>query len=137
MSRTGRCLCGAISYQIDAEPQVVALCHCDDCQRQSGAAFSTNALFPKAALTIQGEPAVYHTTGTDSGQDRQRLFCGTCGSALFTMLDDMPDVAIVKAGTLDDRTGYAPAVEVWRHSAQEWVAAGEGRQAFDRGLPAA
>ncbi|MDO9407421.1 GFA family protein [Patulibacter sp.] len=137
MSRTGRCVCGTISYEVEADPIVVALCHCDDCQRQSGAAFSTNLLFPKDAVTVAGTPTVFHTTGTGTGEDRERSFCGTCGSVLFTQLAEQPGVTIVKAGTLDDRTGFAPAVEVWTDSAQEWVAAIEsGRPTYPQDLPA-
>lgn len=137
MTRTGRCLCGAISYAIEAEPIVVALCHCDDCQRQSGGAYSTNALFPKDAVTVDGSPSVFTTVGTDSGQERERSFCGTCGSPLFTTLAEQPGITIAKVGTLDDRTGFSPAVEVWRDSAQEWIAAVDAaRPTHPRGLPA-
>jgi hypothetical protein len=53
------------------------------------------------------------------------------------MLDEQPEIAIVKVGTLDDRSGYAPAVEIWRDSAQEWVAAMDSqRPLHDRDLPA-
>jgi hypothetical protein len=137
MPRTGHCVCGDISYEADADPIVVVNCHCDDCQRQSGAAFSTNVVFPKASLSVSGTPTVFRTTGTDSGEVRERSFCGTCGSVLFTSLVEQPGIAVVKAGTLDDRTGYSPAVEVWRDSAQEWVAAvATERQTFPRDLPA-
>lgn len=131
----GHCLCGAISYTIDAEPTVVALCHCDDCQRQSGAAFSVNAVVPRAALSIDGTPSVYRTQGTDNGNTRERLFCGECGSPLFTMLSEQPDLAVVKSGTLDDRDALQPAVELWRDSAQRWVGTETERLRFDRDPP--
>jgi hypothetical protein len=38
----GRCLCGAVSYRFDAQPEAVVLCHCEDCQRHTGSAFSMN-----------------------------------------------------------------------------------------------
>ena len=38
--RTGHCLCGAISYTYDGESEAVVLCHCGDCQRHTGSAFS-------------------------------------------------------------------------------------------------
>lgn len=136
MSQTGRCLCGAISYTIDAAPVVVALCHCDDCQRQSGAAFSVNVVVPRESLTVDGTPKVHHTTGVDNGNDRERQFCEACGSPLFTLLAEQPGIAIVKAGTLDDRAALQPAVEVWHATAQPWVGADAQRQVFDRGLPA-
>ena len=34
---TGRCLCGAVTYSVDADPVIQAACHCTDCQRQTEA----------------------------------------------------------------------------------------------------
>jgi hypothetical protein len=134
MTRTGHCLCGAISYRFEGEPIVVAICHCDDCQRHSGAAYSVNLVVPRAALEIEGTPKVNETTGTESGNKRERLFCGDCGSPVFTMLAEQPDIAIVKAGTLDDRSGFAPTVEVWCRNAHEWVSPDPARARFEGDL---
>ncbi|MFB6720675.1 GFA family protein [Kribbella sp. NPDC056345] len=68
--RTGHCLCGPISYRFDADPEAVVLCHCGECQRHSGSAFSVNVLVPRAALEITGTPATYQTTGTENGHLR-------------------------------------------------------------------
>jgi hypothetical protein len=32
----GRCLCGSVTYQCDGDVVAALLCHCTDCQRQSG-----------------------------------------------------------------------------------------------------
>lgn len=40
MPLTGHCLCKAVSYVADVtEPDLVAYCHCDGCQRQSGSTY--------------------------------------------------------------------------------------------------
>jgi hypothetical protein len=54
----------------------------------------------------------------------------------MTLMNDLPDLAVVKDGTLDDRTGFVPTIELWCDSKQEWVAPDEGRRTFARGLPA-
>jgi hypothetical protein len=137
MPLTGHCLCGAVTYTCDAEPAATAVCHCDDCQRSSGSAFSVNILVPRAALAVEGETlATFETTGTDTGLPRQRQFCSACGSPVVTMLEEMPEVAIVKAGTLDDRSWLEPAMEVWCERSQPWVAAA-GEQRMTRGLGSA
>lgn len=51
-------------------------------------------------LTNTGQPKTYDVTG-DSGKVNKHFFCGTCGSSLFTKLDVMPGVTIIKAGGLD------------------------------------
>lgn len=40
---TGRCLCGAIAYEIKGELGTVVNCHCSKCRRWHGAAFRTRA----------------------------------------------------------------------------------------------
>ena len=36
---TGGCRCGGIRYEVTGVPQQLVVCHCTDCQRQSGSAF--------------------------------------------------------------------------------------------------
>jgi len=35
----GGCQCGKIRYRLTAEPQMLYICHCSDCQKQSASAF--------------------------------------------------------------------------------------------------
>ena len=130
-SRSGHCLCGTISYRFDSEPEAVVLCHCDDCQRHSGAAFSVNVLVARNTLDINGVPKSYQTIGSENGHLRERLFCGDCGTPIFTVLTERPEVMIIKAGTLHDRTGLDPAAEVWWRRAQDWVVPHPTRPRFD------
>jgi hypothetical protein len=128
---TGHCLCGAVSYAFEGEPAMVVLCHCDDCQRHSGAAFSVNVVVPRAALEIEGTPKVHETIGSESGEKRERLFCGDCGSPLFTMLIEQPDIVVIKAGTLDDRSSLRPTAELWCQRSQGWVSPDPARAIFE------
>lgn len=130
-SRSGHCLCGAISYRFTAQPETVVLCHCDDCQRHTGSAFSENVLVAREAVEISGTPKSFQTTGTENGQLRDRLFCGDCGTPILTVLHERPDLIIVKGGTLDDRSGLKPGAEVWGRRAQDWVEPDPARPRFD------
>jgi len=40
MERTGRCLCGAISYTAKADAPRLSACHCDMCRRWCGVAIT-------------------------------------------------------------------------------------------------
>ena len=128
---SGRCLCGSVSYRFDARPDATVLCHCDDCQRHSGAAFSVNVLVPREAVRITGTPRSYQTTGSENGELRDRLFCGDCGTPIFTVMHERPGLMIVKAGTLDDRSGLNPSAEVWWRRAQDWIEPSPDRVRFD------
>lgn len=116
----GRCLCGQFSYESNAAPLATMICHCKNCQRQSGAAFSVNVVVPADAVTTKGELKVFHDKA-DSGNTVDREFCATCGTPIFSRLSANPGIAIIKAGTLDDTSGLAPGGEVWCDSAQSWV----------------
>jgi len=131
---TGRCLCGNVTYTIDAEPVVQAACHCTDCQRQSGSPFSVVVAVPRDALHVEGDTlASFATIGSDHGGETARSFCANCGSPLFSVAGVMPDMAFVKAGSLDDSSWVTPAVEAWTQSAQPWSPRFEGSMQLERG----
>ncbi|WP_176593656.1 GFA family protein [Sphingobium sp. EM0848] len=128
----GGCNCGAVRYRCEGKPIVVAQCHCRNCQRQSGSAFSVNLLFKASAVTQEGELTVYEDKDTFSGNPVMRKFCGTCGSSVFSEPTDGKGMLIVKAGTLDDPSPYVPAVSVWTSTAMPWVELPAGQHKFER-----
>ena len=122
MTMTGRCLCGQITYEIVGDLIATAVCHCDHCQRQSGGAFSVNLVVHESQMTVMGTL----TTFEDRGENNDdvyvyRRFCGQCGSPIVSALVVPAGVLAVKAGTLDDRSGVSPGVEVWCEHRQPWV----------------
>lgn len=131
---TGRCLCGGVRYSADAEPVVQAVCHCTDCQRQTGDPFSVIVGVPRAALNVEGSTlASFATTGEDHGGETQRNFCSACGSPVFSIAAVAPELAFIKAGSLDDASWLEPAVEVWTSSAQPWSPHFERAVRIERG----
>ena len=113
MSVTGQCLCGAIKYEIDNPPAMTGVCHCKNCQRQAGSAFSTLAGVPKAEFHLSGEPKLYQDGDTASGNTVERYFCGNCGSPIYSALPSQPDQIFLKTGTMDDTSGFKPMFHVW------------------------
>src|SRR5437879_2046169 len=96
----GRCLCGAVTYSSDADPVFTAVCHCRNCQRQTGTAFSIFVGVPTKSFQLSGELGTHVTIGEDHGLETRRRFCPTCGSPVISESAALPDVVIVKAGTL-------------------------------------
>ena len=119
---SGHCLCGSITYKIDAAPVVQAVCHCTNCQRQTGTAYSVVIGVPRTALTIEGDTlSSFETEGEAHGTMTERQFCSACGSPIVSLVGAIPELAFVKAGTLDDMSWVEPSVEVWCRSAQPWT----------------
>ncbi len=134
----GSCLCGNVTYSSDADPIAMANCHCADCQKQTGSAFSTVVVVPKAAFQIEGDTlSSFTTTGDETGKPTARHFCTACGSPVVTYSEAVPDMAIIKAGTLEDASWVEPQIDVWTDSAQPWATEGSERASFPRALSAA
>jgi hypothetical protein len=128
----GGCNCGAIRYRADGAPMVVAQCHCINCRKQSGSAFSVNLVFKGAAVSHDGELSVYEDKDTLSGNAVLRKFCGRCGSPIFSETTDGKGLLIVKAGTLDDPAPFVPTVSVWTATALPWVTLPDGQYKVER-----
>jgi hypothetical protein len=127
MSISGQCLCSEVKYEIANAPAVTGVCHCKNCQRQAGSAFSTIAGVPKAEFSLTaGEPKLYQDSNTKSGNSVQRFFCGNCGSPIYSGLSANPDTIYLKTGTLDDTNEFQPQFHVWCDTKQNWVEIAEG-----------
>jgi hypothetical protein len=67
LPQSGGCQCGQVGYEITEEPQAVYTCHCLDCQRLTGSAFSLGIVVPEKAFRLKGiEPRRLQRTA-DSG----------------------------------------------------------------------
>ena len=121
--------CGQVHYVAEAEPTFVGLCHCTDCQKFSGSAFTTVVALPAAALKVTG-PLKTFTKPGDSGKPIHRRFCSECGSGIVDEADALPGVAMINVGTLDDRSWVKPQAQIYCDSAQPWVQLGGEMKRF-------
>src|SRR6202035_4924267 len=133
---TGRCLCGNVTYTAESDPLVTAICHCHSCQRQTGSTYSLVVAVPRGSVSIDGSSlATFDTTTESTGTPTHRQFCRNCGSPLLSLADAAPDLAFIKAGTLDDNTELTPTVEVHCASALAYATQdGAGRTQFPADL---
>jgi hypothetical protein len=132
---TGGCQCGALRYEITQAPSLVYTCHCTECQRQTGSAFSMGLVTAAEAFTLTGaEPRSIQRTA-DSGRTLTRWVCPECGSWICNG-PDLGSAApgqrrVVRAGTLDDTSWLRPTVHFWTRSAQPWITFPEGDRRFE------
>jgi hypothetical protein len=133
----GHCLCGNVSYTCDGDAMATLLCHCTDCQRQTGTAFSIVVGVERDSLKVKGDSLSSFTTiGEDTEQPVERQFCSACGSPIVSLPEATPDLAFIKAGTLDDRSWLEPEMELWARSAHPYVGFDdEARGIFQRSVP--
>ena len=119
---TGRCVCDAVTYSVDAEPVWQGVCYCSNCRRQTATAFSVIVGVPSKAFTVEGSTlASFKTVSEGYESTTERHFCSACGSPIFSIIESMPGVAFLKAGTIDNTSWFEPTVEIWTRSAQPWA----------------
>ena len=121
MTKTGGCLCGQVRYEAMTAPLMSGVCHCKNCQKQAGTAFSTLAAFQRSDVDFIGELKLYVDSDTDTGNTVNRYFCGQCGSPIYSEVPGQPGMAFIKAGTLDDTDDFVAMFHCWCSKKQNWV----------------
>jgi hypothetical protein len=115
---TGGCLCGAVRFEIDAEPVSASWCHCTRCQRRTGTAASVQArIEPGSLRLLSGEDALREFKPEDGWA---KVFCGECGSQLWSRSPDDPPVMSVRFGAFDADPGVRPSFRQFVAYAAPW-----------------
>lgn len=134
MAMTGGCYCGKVRYEVEGEPMMRGLCHCRECQYFSGGGANVLMAFPAAGFRYTaGEPKSFERDDLETPVRRE--FCPDCGTSLVSRPGAMPDLVIVKVGTLDDPAQYgAPEMAFFMADSQQFHYLPEGIPTFD-GFP--
>ena len=99
-----RCLCGLFTTQVTGSFGDVRYCHCSQCRRKSGTAFTANARVRQAQWTLDGPRE--HISEYEHKAGLYNAFCGRCGSPLYARSDHDPDDIRVRLG------GFAGPLDV-------------------------
>ena len=124
---TGRCLCGAVTYEVRGLLRDVVLCHCVECRRWSGTGAGAFASAHDDDLVVAGDTLRW-IESPDSNRHARRAFCANCGSSLFWKAAEAERTGIA-AGTLDELSGLGRAAHIYTHQVADWDALA------DDGLP--
>ena len=81
MTRHAACSCGQLQLTIAGEPSRIAMCHCLECQRRTGAVISNQARFRRDQVAFAGNTTKWMRKA-ESGNALTYHFCPTCGSTL-------------------------------------------------------
>jgi hypothetical protein len=115
----GHCLCGAVTYAVNAKPLRMAQCHCKDCQRASGTGHMSLAFFKKDDVVMRGTTASYGVTA-DSGNTNTRHFCPKCGSRVYGENSARPGVIGISVGCLEENDWFSPQAVVYTKGRPGW-----------------
>lgn len=122
MQVDGSCLCGAVTYTAEVDPDRAAICHCHDCQVNAGTAFGLvvgviDSQFTLLTGRLQGYDKV-----AESGRVRTLSFCPICATRIHARTEGDADAFIgLRLGTVTQRAQISPKVQAWCQSALPWV----------------
>jgi hypothetical protein len=106
-SRSGKCLCGAVSVTIAAEVSHFDVCHCGMCRKWSGG--PALCVDGGKSVTIQGDESVTVFASSDWAE---RGFCKRCGTHLFYRLKNGA-FTNVPLGVLDRTDDMTMTVQIF------------------------
>ena len=127
---TGRCLCEAISYQIEGELGPVYNCHCSKCRRWHGSAFRSRASVNKDQFSwLSGEE---HLAFYNSSEHVTKSFCKICGSNLISNYSNRTTIVGVPLGGLEQHPGRVPEAHIFVESKSPWYEISDDLPQFER-----
>lgn len=116
---TGGCMCGAVRWELSEPPIGAGICHCTRCVRRTGTASSYSALALKANLEVASGEDSLGVYAPDEGW--HKYFCGECGSAVFTLNPDQPELVGMRMGGFDGDPGVRPRFHQFTNYAPVWA----------------
>lgn len=106
MAATGKCLCGAVTFEAGEVDTHIHSCHCSMCRNWSG-----GPLLAAGAQSVKfnGEENI---TRYGSSDWAERGFCNRCGSNLFYHLKEA-DHYVLCMGAFDDESVFELVGEIY------------------------
>lgn len=122
MKVDGACLCGYVHYEADVDPRRAALCHCTDCQINSGSAMAWGvAVIDDRFELTRGTLKTFVKTA-ESGKRRVLGFCPECGTRILGRpVEGEQGTISLRVGSVRQRAELRPRAHIWARSAQPWL----------------
>ena len=116
--KTGSCLCGEVTFEIEGDFDNFYLCHCSRCRKDTGSAHGANLFSSSAKLRwISGEDKI--TRFTLPSTQHSKSFCSVCGSSL-PIIQMGCELLVVPAGCLDCDISIIPTAHIFISSKANW-----------------
>jgi hypothetical protein len=108
MTHSGTCFCGAVTVEVDGEPEAMGYCHCRSCRSWSGGPVNAFSLWKPEAVRVTS--GAEHVATFQKTPLSARKYCAKCGGHLMAEHPPLSliDVFAATIPTLD----FKPAVHV-------------------------
>jgi hypothetical protein len=117
---------------------VVAICHCNFCQKRSGSVFQVGAYFAAdEPIEVRGETKAYNGleidgVGNAAGASVTYYFCPTCGSTVYWVSDGEAGILGIAAGNIVRSELPAPGMEFYTEVRHDWVSPAASAEQFQK-----
>ena len=120
---SGGCLCGGFKYTYSGKRFQLLNCHCNKCQKATGAALYTVFIIPRSYVTIT-ETAT--DTFYESSEGVERHYCNRCGTSIYDANTALPDMIVLSVSTLDEYPETSVGSEMFANYKAPWHTLYEG-----------
>ena len=125
----GSCLCGGVRFQLQGPLEPVQVCHCSQCRKAQGTPFATNLPVARSAFQLIAGGELL--TSFESSPGKRRVFCGRCGSPIYSERDSLADVVRIRAGLLDEPLTLRPVAHFHTGSKASWWPIDDGLPQYE------
>lgn len=126
----GACQCGQVQLQLHSAPLFSYACHCHDCQKRTGSAFSMGLVCAAEGISINGQLSSWTRTSED-GHTNTRYSCADCGNIIYGASTASEGLWKLQTGLLEDTSDLRPEVHIWISRKQHWLTLPPGVPTYD------
>ncbi len=127
---SGSCLCGTVKVSVPDQFTYFGYCHCTECQKASGSAFSSFAGVRFEDMQfIEGSEEISYF---EKSENATLGFCRRCGSNLFSKRSDTR-IFNLRAGVLNDQPSQRPTMHIHMNSNATWHTVADDLEQFEAG----
>ena len=116
----GSCQCGQVQCELTSEPLFSYACHCHDCQKRTGSAFSMGLVCLADGVLLNGKLSSWTRTSED-GHTNTRYSCADCGNIIYGASTASEGLWKLQTGLLEDTAELHPEVHIWICRKQQWI----------------
>lgn len=117
----GSCLCGEVTYVVDAPILRSRTCHCSRCRKAASAAHVSYVVTKDGGVRFTRGAELREVYRVPEAKYFEHAFCRACGSSL-PRTSPARGIDIVPMGTLDDDPGARPTSHIFVGSKAPWDA---------------
>ncbi len=113
----GGCHCRKVRFRATTAPKFVSRCHCDNCRRTTGGAFSTWVGFDADSVEWTADAPEFYA----SSFGVKRSFCKSCGTPLSYESVKWAGERHFLIGVFDHPRAFAPTSDYRKEEALDWL----------------